>query len=116
MPLQLASRCNLQSVDNGLCLLLLDQSHAVLLSTNSEKQLAEVLARQYLQVKRVSVKLSEITEDTPADVNDRHRQEQHAKAIRFVEQDADVQQLIKQFDGKLDRNSISQQAHPGAVS
>ena len=53
------------------------------------------------------IEVGETKAETPAQQDARERQEQQAKAVEEIENDKHVQQLVENFNGRIDVDSVS---------
>lgn len=103
----LAANCQLESSDDDRCLLKLAEHHASLWNASHEQRIADALSRLYQREMKVAIEVGETNVETPAQHTERKRQENQAKAVAEIENDEHVQQLIENFNGRLDPESIS---------
>lgn len=103
----LAANCLLEAAASDHCQLKLNEHHASLWNTSHEKRIASALSDAYGRQVRVSIEVGEIESETPAQLNEREREQNHAQAVADIESDEGVQQLIERFNGRLDPESIS---------
>jgi hypothetical protein len=55
----------------------------------------------------VSIEVGIVETITPAELDRHQQQEIQAKAVKTIEEDTNVQELIRNFNGTIDRDSIS---------
>ena len=103
----LAANCELDSYSDGRCVLKLSANHASLWNSNHEQKISKALETIYGHAVQVSIEVGETSVETPAQITERRREESQSKAVADIENDQHVQQLISNFDGRLDLNSIS---------
>jgi DNA polymerase-3 subunit gamma/tau len=103
----LAANCQLESAKAGSCLLKLAEHHASLWNAAHEQRIAQALSRLYDRNIMVSIEVGTTSVETPAQQSERRKEESHAKAVEDIQSDQHVQQLIENFNGRLDPESIS---------
>ena len=103
----LAANCLLHQVENGRCVLKLAEHHASLWNASHEERIADGLSGLYGQDIVVAIEVGETEIETPAQQDERERDERQAEAVQEIENDEHVQQLIKSFNARIDTDSIS---------
>ena len=103
----LASNCQLFRVDKYQCILKLSDHHASLWNETYEKRIAGALSDLYNQEVMLSIEVGEIIGETPAEYSERLKREDFEIAVAEMESNESVQQLINNFNGRLDRESIA---------
>ena len=103
----LAANCLLRSIEADRCLLKLAEHHASLWNASHEERIAAGLSELYGLPLKVEIEVGESEVETPAQRDARLRQEQQAKAVAEIENDKHVQQLVENFDGRIDADSIT---------
>ena len=103
----LASNCQLESANDQQCVLKLSENHASLWNKTYESRIAEALSQLYGQEIKVSIEVGATSVETPAQRTEREKKEILAQAVADIESDQHVQQLIENFNGKLDPKSIA---------
>ena len=103
----LAANCQLESAGDQQCVLKLSENHASLWNKTYESRIAEALGQLYGQVIQVSIEVGETSVETPAQYSERKKQAILAQAVADIQGDQHVQQLIENFNGKLDLKSIA---------
>ena len=104
----LAANCSLQSVQDGRCTLILGEQYASLWNEKHERRIAEALGKLYEQELTVTIIINNdaAADETPAQLDQKKREQNSAQALATIEKDPKVQQLIEGFDGKLDPDSV----------
>lgn len=100
------SNCLLQQVNGQQFYFMLDHNHSTLYDPAHQGRLAELLSRYFDQPIEAFIELGTVTEETPAACAARIKQEQYAGALQAMHQDPVVQQLLAQFEGELDQESV----------
>ena len=103
----LAANCELYSANDHQCVLKLSESHASLWNRTYESRIADALSRLYGQEIKVSIEVGAPSVETPAQGAEREKQQSLAQAVADIQGDHHVQQLIENFNGKLDPKSIA---------
>jgi DNA polymerase-3 subunit gamma/tau len=103
----LAANCTLSRCENGHYYLLLNEHHATLWNKTHETRISQALAILYGHEIGVSIEVGIIEAETPAELDRRQQQEIQAKAVKAIEEDRNIQELIQNFNGTIDRDSIS---------
>ena len=103
----LAANCQLYSADDQQCVLKLSENHASLWNKTYEVRIAEALGQLYGHEIKVSIEVGAPSVETPAQLTEREKQQSFAQAVADIKGDQYVQQLIENFNGKLDLDSIA---------
>jgi len=106
MTRNLAANCLLDSVENDHARLKLAEHHASLWNQAHEGRIAQGLSELFGREIRVSIEVGSTDLETPAQMMEREQEESRAQAVADIESDHHVQQLIENFNGKLDPSSI----------
>ncbi len=106
MTRNLAANCLLDSVENDHVRLKLAEHHASLWNQAHEGRIAQALSKVFAREIRVSIEVGDTELETPAQMKERELEESRAQAVADIESDHHVQQLIENFNGKLDPSSI----------
>ncbi|MCZ6502051.1 MAG: DNA polymerase III subunit gamma/tau [Gammaproteobacteria bacterium] len=109
----LAANCTLGRSENNHCHLLLNEQHASLWNKTHESRISQALTKLYGQEIGVSIEVGIVDSETPAEVDRRQQEENQARAVTAIEGDKNIQELIRTFNGTLDRKSISPINHTG---
>ncbi len=100
------SNCLLQQINGNQFYFLLDHNHSTLYDPAHQARLADLLSRYFEQPIEAFVELGTVTAETPAACAIRIKQEQYSGALQAMHQDPLVQQLLQQFEGELDQESV----------
>lgn len=106
MTRNLASNCLLISAEDDHARLKMSEQHASLWSNAYQARIAGALTTFFGREIRVSIEVGVTELETPAQTKEREHEESRAQAVADIESDHHVQQLIENFNGKLDPNSI----------
>ena len=109
----LAANCTLGRSENNHCHLLLNEQQASLWNKKHESRISQALTKLYGQEIKVSIEVGIIESETPAQLDRRQREENQARAVTAIEGDKNIQELIRTFNGTLDRKSIAPVDHAG---
>lgn len=114
----LAANCTLESTLDGIlddtldgkkgnqCHLRLNEHHASLWNKSHEARISQALTRLYKREVGVSIEVGETRTITPAQLNHRDQEDRQARAVIAIENDENIQALIRNFGGTLNRDSI----------
>jgi DNA polymerase-3 subunit gamma/tau len=102
----LASNCVLEKIDADMCCLRLSEQHASLWNKNYEERIARALSQHFDSAMEVEITLGEQDSETPAQYQERIKQEQIANALVTIQHDENVKRLLDKFDGKLVPESV----------
>jgi DNA polymerase-3 subunit gamma/tau len=102
----IAANCELVAVKHDVCHLVLKAHHATLWNKTHEDRIAQSLSRLYGAKITLALTVGETVGETPAEVAQRQRDERLAMAVVAIDSDAKLKQLIDNFDGTLDRETI----------
>ena len=102
----LASNCLLHLVEADRCVFKLAEHHASLWNSSHEERIGSGLSELYGRPFKVEIEVGETEVETPAQRDTRVRRETQAKAVLVMEGDKHVQQLIENFNGRIDSDSI----------
>jgi DNA polymerase-3 subunit gamma/tau len=106
-----ASHMELRQVDGGKAYLVLDEANASLYNENHAEQLAQALGKCLQHPVEVHVEIGAPRYETPAARAQRLLEERLDQAVTAIEQDPKVQLLLDQFEGTLERDSITPIKH-----
>ena len=104
----LAINSALESRTDECFFLLLDNTHSTFLNPENEQRIATALSQQIGREVRVQYKVvaSLGAYQTPSQIQLANQAARQALAVEQIEQDPNVQQLVSQFSGKIDYDSI----------
>ncbi len=105
------SNCLLQHIEGDCWYFILDHNHSTLYDESHQARLAELLSKYFGQPLQAIIELGTVTGETPAACAIRIRQEQYAQALQSLNADPLVQQLLQQFEGVLDEESVEPILH-----
>ena len=103
---ELANNCVLAKLEDNVCILFLDVSHQQLLTTNSEKKLAQALQSFHGAALKLSVKIEEPQQETPAMQIAKAIEDKQQAAIDAINSDATINALKEHFDARIVPGSI----------
>jgi DNA polymerase-3 subunit gamma/tau len=107
VTLSLAANCTIQRVHENRCYLLLNEHHASLWNTTHESRISRALSEHVGQKVTVGIEVGTTDSETPAEADSREQQERQAQAVIAIDNDEQIQALIQNFNGTLDRDSIA---------
>ncbi len=103
----IASHCELRSVRNRALEFILDEDHSSLFNPGHIDKIRLALENYFGGELSVSIVPGVTQGETPAQRDERLRQERLQQAVDAIESDTQLQSLIARFDGELDRSSIT---------
>ncbi len=103
---EFASHCNLQSINNKQCILLLDPGHTQLLNKTVQDSLQKALHNNLKPELKLVIKLETPQQETPAGKRTRISDERQQAAQLAIEQDDNVKALQQQFDATIIPGSV----------
>lgn len=106
MAKMLAQHCELKSFDNGLLELCVPQEHRHLMEKPYQDKLKAAVTEHFAEPVRLSITEGSVTGDTPAQIDNREKQEKQSLAVTAIEQDPFVRKLVENFDAKVIESSI----------
>ncbi len=106
MAKMLAQHCELKSFDNGLLELCVPQEHRHLMEKPYQDKLKASVSEHFSEPVRLSITEGSVTGDTPAQIENREKQEKQSLAVAAIEQDPFVRKLVENFDAKVIESSI----------
>lgn len=106
MAKMLAQHCELKSFDNGLLELCVPQAHRHLMDKPYQDKLKAAVTEHFAEPVKLSITEGSVTGDTPAQIENREKQEKQSLAVAAIEQDPLVRTLVENFDAKIIESSI----------
>jgi len=106
MPRQLASNSVLQSIEPGHLKLLLESSSEHLNTARFSERVQSAFSSWKGEETKLSIELVDSELETPARLDELHRNNQMAAAKESIDKDPVVQQLIDRVDASVDEASI----------
>lgn len=106
VTLSVASNCSLKDFSETSCSLVLDEAHASLWNKVHETRIEAALSKYYQTHFKLMFEVGTTTGTTPAQVEAQRREVAQLAAVKVIEADAKVKQLIDSFDGVLDVDTI----------
>jgi DNA polymerase-3 subunit gamma/tau len=106
LALQLAKQCVLTQQTAQLIDLMLDKSHAKLLSEQQQERLKSVLQAHFSPALQVNIRIGDCQADSPAARQQQQQAEKLADARQHLANDTVLQNLTQAVDGTIDQNSI----------
>ena len=101
-----ASNCELRSIDKDKLDFVLDSANAALFNDSHVEKIQVALQNYFDRQVSVSITAGEVQRETPAARRQRLVLERQQQAVSDIECDDVLQGLIERFDGELDRSSI----------
>ncbi len=106
MARQFALNCSLVRCDGDVVELALDESQTALRNKKWEDAVAVALAEHLGRAVRLQVQVGRGGGDTPMAAQQRRNQERYDQARQAIETDANVQNIIDRFGGRIEPDSI----------
>jgi DNA polymerase-3 subunit gamma/tau len=106
MTRMLAQHCELVARAPGRVELAIAQVHQHLLEGPYQERLRAALERRFGAPLRLTIRLAQEAEASPAALADRERQQRQAQAVAAIEQDPFVRELVESFDARVVESSI----------
>jgi len=106
MAKMLAQHCELKSFDSGLMELCVPQEHRHLMEKPYQDKLKAAVTEHFAEPVRLNITEGSVTGDTPAQIENREKQEKQSLAVAAIEQDPFVRKLVENFDAKIIDSSI----------
>ncbi|GAB3100291.1 DNA polymerase III subunit gamma/tau [Aestuariicella hydrocarbonica] len=100
------SNCLLHHIEGNHWYFVLDHLHSTLYDDGHQARLSELLSQYFGQSVTAVIELGTVTAETPAACAIRIREEQYTYALQALNDDPVVQQLLQQFEGVLDAESV----------
>ena len=106
VTLSVASNCCLLRVADSGCTLQLDETHASLWNKTHESRIEIALSNYYSKPFKLTFEVGKASQATPARIESDRRAVAQVAAVKLIEDDVKVKQLIESFDGTLDKDTI----------
>lgn len=107
VTLSVASNCCILSITDSGCTLQLDETHASLWNKTHESRIESALSKHYDKPFKLIFEVGKTGHATPAKIEADRRKAAQIAAVKLIEGDAKVKQLIESFDGTLDKDTIT---------
>jgi DNA polymerase-3 subunit gamma/tau len=107
MVYNIASNCQLVAVEGDTLRFVLDEGNASLFNDGHSDKIRLALENYFDRPLSVAIEVGSPPGETPAMQRARAARERQAEAVAEIERDQRLQQLLAQFDGKLDPGSIA---------
>ncbi len=96
-----------QRVDAHTLHFVLDHSQSAVFSEELLPKISQALSDYFSTEVSVHIEIGETTNETPALMSQRLKEEKHAAMVSDFESDENVQELLKRFSGTLAKESIA---------
>ena len=106
MARQLAERCELVALQERRIELRIAPGHDTYLEKSYQEKLKAALRRHFNADLHVAINVGEATGSSPADLAARKREEEQARAMKAIEEDDFVRDLVENFDARVNESSI----------
>ncbi len=107
VTLSVASNCILTEATSSSCTLSLSEQHASLWNKSHESRIENALGQYYGHRIALKIEIGDVTGETPAQIEEQRQKEALEEAVKLIESDEKVKQLIDSFDGRLDKTTIT---------
>jgi len=98
---QLANNCELESIDDQRCTLLLDAAHQSLLTPMRAEKLQKALQTLHGTPLKLVINTGKVADDTPSVQLARQREDRQQAAVDAINSDNNVQALKERFDARI---------------
>ncbi|NIB44425.1 DNA polymerase III subunit gamma/tau [Pseudomaricurvus alkylphenolicus] len=105
------SNCQLLKVQGNQLQFVLDQANSMLYDPSHQQRLSDMLSQYFGEPVTAVIEQGAIIGETPAAFAIRLKQEQYDSALQALRSDPLVQQLLQQFEGQLDEESVQPLGH-----
>jgi DNA polymerase III subunit gamma/tau len=106
MARMLADQCELKHHDGSTMLLGLAEAHKHLLDKTYQDKLVASLKQKFGEQLSVQFELGALSGQSPVEVRARRKAEKQAEAVAAIETDPFIQDLVEQFDARIDPATI----------
>jgi DNA polymerase III subunit gamma/tau len=106
MARMLADQCELKHHDGSTMLLGLAETHKHLLDKTYQDKLVAALKQRFGEQLSVQFELGALSGQSPVEVRARAKAEKQAEAVAAIETDPFIQDLVEQFDARIDPATI----------
>lgn len=107
MTYALASNCILKNATKNQIELALNKKHAALLNNNLQQRLHDAIKQKLGSKIKLSIKIEEFSNMTPAEQNQRQADTQHQNAVETISQDPNVQAMVQQLGAVVNPGLIT---------
>ncbi len=101
MTRELANNCILEKIDDSTCNLVLEQSHAHLISSRTKENLQKGLHSYYNKEVKLNIKTETVKQITPAQQITKKQEDKQQAAVDSINEDENVQVLKEHFDARV---------------
>lgn len=102
----ICSHCVLAKVDGQTLYFHIDPDNANLLNESHKERFEKALTAYFNCPIRIDLQITAVGQETPAEYAERQRREQLADLTALIHADPVVQQLLQEFEGRIDDSSI----------
>jgi DNA polymerase-3 subunit gamma/tau len=106
MAKMLADHCELVAQAGDAITLRVGEAHKHLLDRTYQDKLVTALREQHGASLKITFEIGAAAEQTPQQVRTRIKDARQAEAVAAIESDPFVRELVEQFGGQIDANSI----------
>ena len=106
MPQQLAENCQLEAIEDDIVRLILDQSHARLMTEGPAKKIEMALTDFFGKSVKLKIQPGIVPSETPAQSRARQNEERQKAAVESIETDENVQMMKEMFGATVSANAV----------
>jgi DNA polymerase-3 subunit gamma/tau len=106
MPQQLAENCQLEAIEDDIVRLILDQSHARLMTDGPAKKIEMALTDFFGKPVKLKIQPGIVPSETPAQCRARQNEERQKAAVESIESDENVQMMKEMFGATVSANTV----------
>jgi DNA polymerase-3 subunit gamma/tau len=103
---ELAVNCELQILEENSVQLRLAPEHQALAGERGKQKLQQALNDYYGKTMRLNIVIAELKSESPAAIGQRQDHQRQVQAIKSIEADPAVLEIIETFDAHIDTQSI----------
>ena len=106
MALQLAENCQLEAIEDDIVRLILDQSHARLMSEGPVQKIEMALTEFFGKSIKLRIQPGIVPAETPAQRKARQNEERQQAAVESIEGDENVQLMKEMFGATVAASAV----------
>ncbi len=100
------SNCVLEGRHGSLLHFILDEQNSTLFDERHQQRAADLLQSYFAEPVQVSIRVGVVSNETPAAILIRERQQQQDQALRAIQSDPLVQQMVREFSASIVEDSV----------
>jgi len=106
MALQLAENCQLEAIEDDIVRLILDQSHARLMTDGPVQKIETALTDFFGKSIKLKIQPGIVPSETPAQVRARQNEARQKAAVASIEEDENVQMMKEMFGATVSADTV----------